>query len=256
MPIVKVPSRIEEYRARAASSDINEMTGRTGRADLTAFRAATIVSQLNISAGDVLVDIGCGDGSILRKAMITARDARLIGVLPTMNECDRLRAYLGDDRIAIKLGFAEALGLPGCMATHVVCNGVFLLLPDVLPAFREIARVTKPGATVFIGEVPTVNEMADGAYGDSIAAWLYFVLRKRGLGAAATALHRVARSALTAEPFIIVPKVHFYAEPDAFIATAMQCGLAEIKHFATPLIDTDGRAIASPTRVDYLFRRL
>jgi hypothetical protein len=48
---------------------------------------------------------------------------------------------------------------------------VFLLLSSsqVDQSFREIARIGKPGSTVFIGEVPCVDEFRDRTYGDSIS---------------------------------------------------------------------------------------
>ena len=88
MTIYKPSTYEEEYRLRALSRDINQLTGRT-RPELTEFAIDRIVAAVDPKPDDVVVDIGCGNGLLLQKA--AARGApghhgRLIGILPSEEE--------------------------------------------------------------------------------------------------------------------------------------------------------------------------
>ena len=68
MPIIKCKSFIDAYRYKASSRDINELSGRMGRPDLTNFINRQIINKLFIDCDDVVIDIGCGDGTLLKKS--------------------------------------------------------------------------------------------------------------------------------------------------------------------------------------------
>jgi len=199
MTIIKAADYIEEYRARALASDVNELTGRTGRPDLTNFIASNIVVRLAMKLGEVLVDIGCGDASVLRKASQGCEDGSFVGILPTSQEVERVQQHLRSNRIAIGVGLADATGLPDGFADKVACNGVLLIVPDLERALHEIARISKKGALICIGEIPKINEQAGKTYGDSIIKWLYFVLRTQSLAAFVSRLRQVLRGIFSKE---------------------------------------------------------
>ncbi len=97
MTIYKPKSYIEAYRLKAKSKDINELTGRSGRTDLTKFIVNQILSKIKLNPDTVLVDIGCGDGMLLQKANqrgIDANIGKLEGILPTEEEVTRVKEYL------------------------------------------------------------------------------------------------------------------------------------------------------------------
>ena len=48
MPIIKLKSRIEEYKYRASKSDINEMSGRLKNPSLTRYVLNNIAKQVKI----------------------------------------------------------------------------------------------------------------------------------------------------------------------------------------------------------------
>ena len=255
MPIIKANDYIEEYRARALSSDINEITGRTGRRDLTDFVTSNIVAKLDISPAATLVDIGCGDGSVLKKASLESKTGIFIGIVATNEERKRVQGHLQSSRIEVKVGLADATGLPDGFADKIVCNGVFLYVPDVDGAIREIARISKKGARVFIGEIPKINELIGKTYGDSITKWLYFVLQNQGIKAFALHLRRVVKALFSTEPFIISPKKAFYRKPEEFKFMFEQHGFRLIEWFPHLEISPTGVVYESPTRIDYLFGR-
>jgi len=255
MTIIKAANKVEEYRARALASDVNELTGRTGRPDLTDFVTSNIVATLAFKPGEVLVDIGCGDGSVLRKASQGCEQGSFVGILPTSQEVERVQPLLRSNQIAVRVGLADATGLSDGFADKIVCNGVLLIVPDVERALSEIARISKKGALIYIGEIPKIDERAGKTYGDSIVKWLYFVLRTQGLVAFGSRLRQVLRGIFSKEPFIISPKEHFFAEPVAFTALAERHGLKLIEWFPHREITPAGTIFESPTRIDYLIRR-
>lgn len=256
MPIVKCRDHIEVYEQKARSGDLHELSGRTGRGDLTQFVAQSIAATLELQSADVLVDIGCGDGTLI--GLVAGQVARAVGILPTAAEVGRIQPlFAGNGRVEIRQGLSQETGLPPAVADKVVCNGVFLLLTatQVEQSFREIARIGKPGSTVFIGEVPCIDEFRDRTYGDSIRGWLWWVLRKQGVGAFAVRLRQTLVAAMSSEPMTIAPKVHYFRDPAGFIALAQAHGLKLRTHFPHPEVSVAGERANSATRWDYVFVR-
>ena len=155
MTIVRAKSIIESYRAKVRSKDINELTGRTGRSDLTKFVVNQMSLKLPVKENTILVDVGCGDGSFLLKSAENGLDGfsgKLIGLLPTVEEVSRVRNHLLIESnlkkylLSIELGFVENTNLPDSYCDILACNGVLVLLEDknnVISALIEFCRITK-----------------------------------------------------------------------------------------------------------------
>jgi len=97
-----------------------------------------IVEEVALRASDDLIDIGCGDGTLLRlAAKVGVRNA--IGYLATEEEATLVRATGLDVRQA----YSDRLPAPDASASVVVCNNVLLIVPreKVLPSLREMHRV-------------------------------------------------------------------------------------------------------------------
>jgi len=110
-----------------------------------------IVREVALGADDDLVDIGCGDGTLL----LLARGAGVhsaTGLHATEEEAAIVRR-LG---LQVRQGFTDQIPLADESASVVVCNNVLLIVPrENIPAsLREIYRVAKPGARILIGEIP------------------------------------------------------------------------------------------------------
>jgi 16S rRNA A1518/A1519 N6-dimethyltransferase RsmA/KsgA/DIM1 with predicted DNA glycosylase/AP lyase activity len=119
MPIVKCKTYIDVYEKKAESRDPNELSGRTGRADLTAFVCKSIVSRLSMNPSDTLVDIGCGDGTLLR--LVSGAVSQALCILPTDAEVERVRTLLHDvSNCQIVRGLAQSTGLPSQVADKVI----------------------------------------------------------------------------------------------------------------------------------------
>src|SRR5215467_13521606 len=99
MPIVRVDNYVETYRLRSHASELHTLAARDGRENVTDFVNGRILEQINPQPAEVLVDIGCGDGCLLRKAVdVTTR----IGTVGTEDERERLEKAM--PKISFKVG--------------------------------------------------------------------------------------------------------------------------------------------------------
>jgi len=114
-----------------------------------------IVEAVELGPDDDLVDIGCGDGTLLRMAREVGVHSAL-GLLATEEEVELVRRTGLD----VRQGLTHQLPLPDASASVVVCNNVLLVVPrEHIPAsLREIWRIAKPGARIFIGEIPYAEQ--------------------------------------------------------------------------------------------------
>jgi SAM-dependent methyltransferase len=256
MPVVKCRDFIEVYRQKALSGGIDNLSGRTARPDLTRFISEEILRAIEPRPTDVLVDVGCGDGSLLTLASEHLSSA--IGILPTEEEVERVRGHLGDAFPAVRVqqGLAQRTNLDSGIADAVVCNGVFPLLPEaeIDAALRELARLGKPGAPVFVGEVPFLDEFAGRDYGDSVTGWLWWTLKRQGVSAFLLRTRQVLAALRSRDPFVIAPKRHFNESEARFAARAARLGLTLQWSHRHRERTAEGATADSPSRIDYLFR--
>jgi len=120
--------------------------------------------------GDHVVDVGSGIGL---DSMVAARavgaEGRVIGVDMTPEMLERARA--GAEEAAIgnvefREGLAEKLPVEDGWADLVISNGVINLVPDKLGAYREIARVLKPGGRAQIADICVEKPVPESALRD------------------------------------------------------------------------------------------
>jgi ubiquinone/menaquinone biosynthesis C-methylase UbiE len=268
MTIYKSNTLIETYKIKAKCKDINELTGRTGRPDLTQFIIANVLDELDLKKNTILVDIGCGDGTLLARSVTKGIDSylgRVIGILPTHDEVMRVRHHLltkseiSHHLISIEAGTAEKTNLPDGFCDILVCNGVLhgagQKRDDVIEALKEFRRIVKDNGYIFIGEMPDRNELENKEYGDSILKWLIWVLKKEGLGSLFKRLRQLIPAFFSNEPFIISPKVMFFMAPNEFIALLEEYGFEVIKHYKNKEINEIGLISESATRWNYFARK-
>lgn len=260
MPIIKVSSRIEEYKYRALDKDINELTGRTSNPLLSKYIMSNICRRLSDING-TLVDVGCGDGLLCKTLLSDFQNTNFnyVGILPNREECERVSVNLSNLSVStqIKQGLADSLPLEDNCASAVVVNGVILILDsqqDVINSLLEIRRISRVNAKVFIGEIPCINEFKDSAFGDSVFLWLIYVLRKKGLRQFISKLKFTLECIFTEKFFLIVPKKQLWFKVDDFLSILRECGFQIVDHYPHPVIDSSGRESLSSTRWDYLVR--
>lgn len=187
-----------------------------------------IVEAVGLGADDDLVDIGCGDGTLLRMAQ-ELRVQSALGLLATNEEV----ALVRKTGVDVRQGLSDRLPLPDASASVVVCNGVLLIVPreNIAASLREIHRIAKPGARIFIGEIPFAEKADPTPQFKSRREVLDYAYRSGGVRAWIGMLRRMAWWALTGRPAIIRPgtAISFFASPEEFAALAKEAGLEVVR---------------------------
>jgi ubiquinone/menaquinone biosynthesis C-methylase UbiE len=204
-----------------------------------------IVREVALTIGDDLVDIGCGDGTLL----LLAKNAGVhgaIGFHATEEEAAIVRR-LGVDA---HQGFTDSLPLDDESASVVVCNNVLLIVPrEKIPAsLREIYRVAKPGARVLIGQIPFEPSPPPEPEFATARETLGYLYAKYGLRTFLGMLRRMIYWKVMGRPMTIHygSQVSFHAQPEEFIAMARSAGLELVRTW---------RHEDPANRHNYLFRK-
>jgi SAM-dependent methyltransferase len=152
---------------------------------------------LELKAGETVLDLGSGPGL---DAFLAARQVgpqgRVIGVDMTPAMLERARAAaakLGLAQVEFREGRLEKLPVADASVDAVTSNCVINLVPDKGAAFREVARVLRPGGRLVIsdivldGRLPEAVERDVFAYvgcisGASQRAEYFGSLERAGLG--------------------------------------------------------------------------
>jgi arsenite methyltransferase len=120
--------------------------------------------------GERVVDVGSGTGM---DAMVAANavgaDGRVIGVDMTPEMLERAREGAVEAEISnveFREGLAEQLPVKDGWADLVISNGVINLVPNKLGAYREVARVLKPGGRVQIADICVEKPVPESALND------------------------------------------------------------------------------------------
>jgi SAM-dependent methyltransferase len=232
--------------------DLHTLAGRGPFRETTEFINRRIFNELGFRPEDRFVDIGCGNGLLLRLA-VESGVKTAIGLNATEVEVSPLRA-LGLD---VRQGLSDSIPLPDGFASVVVCNSVLLLVPEskMARSLSEIARISEPKARVWLGEIPRVEEITTVPRHESVPEMLWWLLRKRGmrsfLGMCRNLLTGAQRGPVLINPYAAI----FFAPPEAFIRMAADAGLQIERHFPHQTLDQNQEPHASATRQDYLFRK-
>jgi ubiquinone/menaquinone biosynthesis C-methylase UbiE len=213
--------------------------------DVTQRIHEAIVREVNLSAGDDLVDIGCGDGTLLRMARNSGA-ASAFGFLATEEEVAVVRR-LGFN---VQQGFTDRLPIATESASVVVCNSVLLIVPrERIPAsLREIYRIARPQARIYLGEIPVEPGPAPEPQFDSARETLSYLYRRYGFRTWFGMLRRMLYWKLTGKPMVIRSgaSISFYAQPHEFIAMAKDAGLDLVRYWPHQF---------PAGRYNYLFRK-
>lgn len=253
MAVIKVSDYVEAYRLRALSPDIHRLTARNSIAQ-TEYALSQILERMDLNPEDHLVDIGCGDGSLLR--MAEGRVSGRIGIVPTQEE--KLRVESAVSGASVLMGLAQELPLNAGIATKIVCNGVLIYLrsdDEVRSALREMHRIALPGATIWIGEMPEVDEYTKyGRYaGNSMTGLLWHLLRYQGLRAFLGMCRRWLRASMGRDQIVLNSAGLYYTDPAKMIRMAESCGLGLRTYFRHKDLDDQGNVVDSKYRYDYIF---
>ena len=248
----------EVYRHRSKSIDINDLSGRLGRSDLTKFVNEKILASLPIKNHSSLVDVGCGDASllILIKRHVAKFQGTLIGISPTFEEVSRLRAHINSEDIKIIQGTASKIELPNDFTDIVVCNSVLhgggQTFQSVQLALTEFNRILKIKGILYIGELSDYDELTSIKiqHGQRLLAFikikqfLYFCSKL------------VLMYFTKSEPILIGPRFMYFSSPTDFIHTLSNYGFQVLSYAKHQEIDSLGNKFDSSCRWNYIAIKL
>lgn len=265
MPIIKAQDQIEAYRALAQASDISKLSGRGHRRFLTEFVSKRILSVIDLRGGETLLDVGCGDGTLILEALAAGASGRIIGVLPTIEEVERVQDLIATDhpeqasKLTIVEALAEDLQCADGSVDVLVCNSVLHMAgrtkEAASQAIKEFARVVAPGGKIYIGELPDRDEFAGEDYGTTAFTYLRGVYRHQGRMKSLKTALRMLRSAFGAKPFIYGLYGSFHATPESFAELLGEHGIEVERAFKHRGINRKGVESDSQSRWNYLCRK-
>lgn len=115
------------------------------------------VEGADIAAGETVLDVGAGAGAdCFLAARLTGETGRVVGVdpSPAMRAlAERHRDREGLHWVSFLAGDAAALPVPDGTADVVISNCVLSMATDATAAWREIARVTRPGGRFVVSDI-------------------------------------------------------------------------------------------------------
>lgn len=250
MGIQKALNHIDAYRLKALSGRVESLSGRASTKQ-TDIINKFILSKAPKSQNFTVVDVGCGDGSLLEKFSAKFR----LGIVPTQEEKNILdRHWQG--KIDIQIGQAESTNLPDDFADIVILSGVIILLDDetnVVSCLKEIRRISKKTAWIYIGDVPEINEMQGINYGDSVISYLTYLYSNHGMSRLIQEIFKLIRSLIGLDNYVIKPKKIFHIIPDDFIKLCQMVGFNVVEYGRQVEWDQDIQcSIESSTRLFYI----
>jgi SAM-dependent methyltransferase len=139
--------RIREWRIdRMTDRVARRPHGRTAREtygadDVHSFAWEPVLDALRLTPDDSLLDVGCGGGVFLRRALESGCGA--VGV-DHSHEMVQLARRITEGRAPIVQAQADRLPFEGDMFTAVSCIVAFFFFPDPVAALREFRRVLDP----------------------------------------------------------------------------------------------------------------
>ena len=238
---------IKVYRKSASAKDFHLMSGNSS-INTTLFVSNEIIRNFPLEADDLLIDVGCGDGTFLSLANKKVKNS--VGVVTTQKELLRLERELPGLRFVV--GSAQNLPFNTHYANKLVCNSVLLLLDktNVKKALEEINRVVTNNGLVYIGEIPDCQEFT---FEKSIVKRGIQRLKMGGVIQFAKLFFGVIMEKFK-EGEITRIETHFFIQPHDFISLAKENNLKFVSMFRHRTSDKHGD-IFEINRWNYIFTK-
>ena len=133
------------------------------------------VRHAGLSAGDVVLDLGCGAGiDTVLAARRVGPTGSVVGLDMLAEMCDRAAGVVQRAGVAdwcdIREGEMEAVPLPDESVDVVISNGVINLSPRKSRVFAEVARVLRPGGRFCVSDLVVDDDLPPEVQ-SSQAAW-------------------------------------------------------------------------------------
>jgi ubiquinone/menaquinone biosynthesis C-methylase UbiE len=109
---------------------------------------ARTVSQIDLTPGQVLLDVGCGSGQLLEQMATRVPAATFVGVDPSEGMLGVARRRV--PRATLLTGTAESLPVESASVDWLVTTSAFHYVRDPFAARREFRRVLRPGGSLVL----------------------------------------------------------------------------------------------------------
>jgi len=112
----------------------------------------SILERIQLRSSDRLLEVACGGGAFLHKALESGCSATAIDHSPDMVRTARAanREAMDAGRAVILEGSADRLPVADAAFTCCVCTGAIGFFPDALTALREMHRALAPGGRLAV----------------------------------------------------------------------------------------------------------
>ncbi len=125
------------------------------------------LAQIDLRAGDTVLDIGCGGGNTLARMAERVTEGHLAGIDYAETSVEASRAFnaplIEAGRIEIRHGSVEALPFADAHFDAVVTVESFYFWPSPEESLKEVARVVKKGGTfLLLAEIYGRDDLPEG----------------------------------------------------------------------------------------------
>ncbi len=141
------------------------------------------VRSFDLPPDSMAVDVGCGEGAHAFR-LAAHFGLRVLGIDPVQRHLDLAREARRSEpevvasRVSFERGTADRIPLRDASVDLVWCRDTLAHAPSLASAFREFARVLRPGGRALVHQVLATDLLAPEE-----ADWLFPVLgRRAGLG--------------------------------------------------------------------------
>lgn len=166
------PADLESIDSTRIGYDSTDLASVPDGADLGLGCGAPI-DHLALQPGETVLDLGSGAGfDAFLAARAVGETGRVIGVDMTSEMLARARTNAekaGVENVEFREGRIEALPVEDGTVDAVTSNCVINLVPDKSQAFREVARVLRPGGRVVISDIVLDGDLPDALRDDLLA---------------------------------------------------------------------------------------
>lgn len=259
MPIIKIRSSQEKYRSIAKNHiDPHQLNGRGDNKKYTEMRMNYILKNITNfrKTYDNVIDIGCGDGNLLKKFSKIAKSC--IGILPSLEEKKIVEKLVKPfSNIKIIHGLSNKTSVIDNSADLVICNsvlhGIGFNKSIVEESLKEFYKKIKKGGILYVGEIPNKNEMEGRNYGISFFKYLIWATKNRGLFFAFEQLKEYFFCLFSKKGYTIQPPEQYYCSKSLFVDLLEKNNykVVAIYDFMSNEEKTHAR-IDLKTRLDYL----